>query len=100
MGGDRCGFVTGGGRRGAAPMVRWHGRRERQRSAGARRKKAGWPHRPRGLMGQLAAWAGRLNVKEKIFRIKNWIFEFTKALENCGRRFRGNFDMRIFPKFF
>jgi hypothetical protein len=48
----------------------------------------------------LAAWAGRPNVKEKNFRIKNWIFEFTKALENYGRRFRRNFDMRIFPKFF
>jgi hypothetical protein len=48
----------------------------------------------------LAAWAGRPNVKEKNFRIKNWIFEFTKALKNCGRRFRRNFDMRIFPKFF
>jgi hypothetical protein len=48
----------------------------------------------------LAAWVGRPNVKEKNFRIKNWIFKFTKALENCGRRFRRNFDMRIFPKFF
>jgi hypothetical protein len=29
----------------------------------------------------LTAWAGRPNVKEKNFRIKNWIFEFTKALK-------------------
>jgi hypothetical protein len=50
--------------------------------------------------GRVAAWAGRPNLKEKNFQIKNWIFEFTKALENCGRRFRRNFDMRIFPKFF
>jgi hypothetical protein len=49
---------------------------------------------------RVAVWAGRPNVKEKNFRIKNWIFEFTKDLENCGRRFRRNFDMRIFPKFF
>jgi hypothetical protein len=28
------------------------------------------------------------------------IFEYTKALEICSRRFRRNFDMRIFPKFF
>jgi hypothetical protein len=50
--------------------------------------------------GRVATWGGRPNVKEKNFQIKNWIFEFTKALENCGRRFRRNFDMRIFPKFF
>jgi hypothetical protein len=47
--------------------------------AGARRKKAGWPRGPRGRMGRVAAWVGRPNVKEKNFRIKNWIFEFTKA---------------------
>jgi hypothetical protein len=51
-------------------------------------------------VGRLAAWAERPNVKEKNFRIKNWIFKFTKALEHCGRRFRRNFDMRIFSKFF
>jgi hypothetical protein len=28
------------------------------------------------------------------------IFEYTKALEICTRRFRRNFDMRIFSKFF
>jgi hypothetical protein len=47
-------------------------------------------------MVRLVAWAGRPNVKEKNFWIKSWIFEFIKALENCGRRFRRNFDMRIF----
>jgi hypothetical protein len=26
--------------------------------------------------GRVAAWAGWPNVKEKNFRIKNWIFEF------------------------
>jgi hypothetical protein len=41
-----------------------------------------------------------LKVSEKDFWIKNWIFEFTKALEICKRRFRRNFDMGIFPKFF
>jgi hypothetical protein len=51
-------------------------------------------------VGRLAAWAERPNVKEKNFWIKNWIFEFTKALQNCERRFRRNFDMRIFSKFF
>jgi hypothetical protein len=42
----------------------------------------------------------RPKAKKKNFWIKNWIFEFTKALEICTRRFRRNFDVRIFPKFF
>jgi hypothetical protein len=53
--------------------------------------------------GPKAEWAARsagLKARKKNFRIKNWIFEFTKDLEICGRRFRWNFDMRIFPKFF
>jgi hypothetical protein len=29
-----------------------------------------------------------------------WILEFSKTLRNFTRRFRRNFDMRIFPKFF
>jgi hypothetical protein len=36
------------------------------------------------------------NSEEKFFSNKNWIFEYTKALEICRRRFRKNFDMRIF----
>jgi hypothetical protein len=90
MGGDRCGFLAWGGgkKRGGA-----HGavaREEGEAALGRREEEE----------GRVAAWAGRPNVKEKNFRIKNWIFQFTKALENCGRRFRRNFDMRIFPKFF
>jgi hypothetical protein len=62
----------------------------------------------RGRRGQWAGWArgrvgrkvGRAEIKKKNFRIKNWIFEFTEALEICRRRFRRNFDMTIFPKFF
>jgi hypothetical protein len=55
--------------------------------------------------GTLLGWkknkgGGRAEIKKKNFRIKNWIFEYTKALEICTRRFRRNFDMRIFPKFF
>jgi hypothetical protein len=42
---------------------------------------------------------GRI-LRKKFFSNKNWIFEYTKALEICRRRFRRNFDMRIFPKFF
>jgi hypothetical protein len=38
--------------------------------------------------------------EENSFLYKNWIFEYTKALEICTRRFRRNFDMRIFPKIF
>jgi hypothetical protein len=34
------------------------------------------------------------------FRNKNKVFEFTRVLEICTRRFRRNFDTRIFPKFF
>jgi hypothetical protein len=43
---------------------------------------------------------GGPNFEEKFFSNKNCIFEFTKALEICRRRYRRNFDMRIFPKFF
>jgi hypothetical protein len=53
--------------------------------------------------GPKAEWAARSagpKARKMNFRIKNWIFEFTKALEICRTRFRRNFDMRIFPKFF
>jgi hypothetical protein len=64
-------------------------------SARERREASGsWlGQRPGGPQGRLA------KNKEKNLRIKNSIFKFTKALEIC-RRFRRNFDMRIFPKFF
>jgi hypothetical protein len=74
---------------------------------------AGWAGQDgfglRGQRGQQAGWArgrmghkvGRAENKEKgISELKNWIFEFTKALEMCRMRFRRNFDMRIFPKLF
>jgi hypothetical protein len=57
----------------------------------------------RGLAGPKAEWAARSagpKARKKNFQIKNWIFEFTKALEICRRRSRRNFDMRIFSKFF
>jgi hypothetical protein len=38
--------------------------------------------------------------EENSFLNKNWIFEYTKTLEMCTRKFRRNFDMRIFPKIF
>jgi hypothetical protein len=61
---------------------------------GQRGQRAGWA---KGRVGRKVGWA---ESKEKKFCIKNWIFEFTKALEIYRRRIRRNFDMRIFPKFF
>jgi hypothetical protein len=56
-----------------------------------------------GLAGPEAERAARLaglKARKNDFWIKNWFFEFTKALEIYRWRFRRNFDMRIFPKFF
>jgi hypothetical protein len=55
---------------------------------------------PAGLKAEWATRSAGPKARKKNFRIKNWIFQFTKALEICRRRFRRNFDMRIFPKFF
>jgi hypothetical protein len=55
----------------------------------ARGQKVGW------LLGRLGQ-----KLKENSFPNTNWIFEYTKASEICRRRFRRNFDMGIFPKFF
>jgi hypothetical protein len=55
---------------------------------------------PAGPKDEWAARSAGPKARKKNFRIKNWIFELTKALEICRRRFRWNFDMRIFPKFF
>jgi hypothetical protein len=52
---------------------------------------------PKGRMGRLAAGP---KVKENSFPNKDLIFEYTKASEICRRRFRREFDMRIFPKIF
>jgi hypothetical protein len=65
------------------------GLQERRGQQGPARPKAEWAARSAGPKGR------KMN-----FRIKNWIFEFTKALKICRRRSRRNFDMRIFPKFF
>jgi hypothetical protein len=51
--------------------------------------------------GPRLGWlADEPKVKENSFLNKNLIFEYTKALEIYRRRFRRNFDMRIFPKIF
>jgi hypothetical protein len=51
-------------------------------------------------VGRPAEPSGLNSVEKNSFRIKNWIFEYTKALEICRRRFRRNFEVGIFPKFF
>jgi hypothetical protein len=53
-------------------------------------------------MGRVVGGAGPNgpNSEENSFLNKNYIFEYTKALEIYTRRFRRNFDMRISPKFF
>jgi hypothetical protein len=51
-------------------------------------------------LGRLAAGPIGPKVKENSFPNKNLIFEYNKDLEICRRRFRRNFDMRIFPKIF
>jgi hypothetical protein len=47
-----------------------------------------------------AGWLAGPKLKRISFSNKNWIIEYTMALEICTRRFRGNFDVGIFPKFF
>jgi hypothetical protein len=54
-----------------------------------------------GLRGRVGRKVGRAEIKKKrISELKKWIFKFIKALVICRKRFRRNFDMRIFPKFF
>jgi hypothetical protein len=58
---------------------------------------------PVGPAGPKAKWAGKVSrakSNEEGFLNKNCLFEFTKGLEICTRRFRRDFDMRIFAKFF
>jgi hypothetical protein len=66
---------------------------------------AEWAERgPSGLRGKAASTGGvgldGPKSEESSFSNKNWIFVYTKALEICTRRFRRNFDVRIFPKIF
>jgi hypothetical protein len=103
--------IEGGGRGNGRGM--WSGARGSGSMAGeaeavvsalfstGRKKKAGWAgwarrsSRPAGRLGRLGQ-----KLKEIPFRNKYWIFEFTRALKICTRRFRRNLDTRIFPKFF
>jgi hypothetical protein len=54
----------------------------------------------RGRTGRLAAGPFWAEVKKNSFLNKNLIFDYSKSLKFCRRRFRRNFDNRIFPKFF
>jgi hypothetical protein len=86
---------------GVATLARWRVRR-RWRSVSAGEGGRGRPAGPGGPKAEWASWLlGRLGRKlKKSFQNKNWIFEFANALKICTRRFRRNFDTRIFPKFF
>jgi hypothetical protein len=68
--------------------LRPSGEGRENRPVGKKRVGRGWAERPDGPKDE-----------ENYFRIKFWIFEYTKSLEICTRKFRRNFDMRIFPKF-
>jgi hypothetical protein len=61
---------------------------------------AGWRHGLRGRVGRLAAGTNEPEVTENSFPNKNLILNYSKALEICRRRFRRNFELGIFPKFF
>jgi hypothetical protein len=50
-----------------------------------------------GPKAERAARSVGPKARKKISELK---IKFTKALEICRRRFRRNFDIRIFPKFF
>jgi hypothetical protein len=65
-----------------------------------RETKAGWQRGPRGRVGRQAAGPNGPEVKENSFLNKNLIFDYSEALEICRRRFRRNFEVGIFPKFF
>jgi hypothetical protein len=58
------------------------------------------PGGPKGQVGRLAVGPIGPEDEKKFFQNKNRIFEFTKALQICTRKFRRNLDTRIFPKFF
>jgi hypothetical protein len=55
---------------------------------------------PAGPEAKWAAWSAGPKARKRISELKIGFFEFTKALGICTMKFRRNFDMRIFPKFF
>jgi hypothetical protein len=95
-GGARTSAREGRERPGGPAKGHWAGWPVGQREGEGRWAAAG----PKGRMGRLAARPIGPKVKENSFPNKDLIFEYTKALEICRRRFRRDFDMRIFPKIF
>jgi hypothetical protein len=83
--------AEGGRRRPVGERGGGNGRLKREKRAAAGLK---------GRMGPLAAGPIGPKVRRNYFLNNNLIFEYTKALEICRRRFKRNFDMRIFPKIF
>jgi hypothetical protein len=98
IGGDHWGSMAPE-KEGAASMARQRERRRRPCSVGVVREEEGRVGCV-GWTGRLAAGPMGWKLKENSFWNKNWIFEYTKVLEICRRRFRRNFDMWIVPKFF
>jgi hypothetical protein len=82
------------------PILHCHAGRDGPSARAACGRKGRWLAGLRGRAGRLAAGPIGPKAKENSFSNKNWIFEFIKALEICRKRFRRNFGMRIFPKFF
>jgi hypothetical protein len=98
VGEGRRGANGAAAREEAAALSVHYGRKEKGKTRPGGLARPTWP------LG--AGWAGSATVpigpkvEEDFFSDKKWIFEFTKALEICRRRFRRNFEMGIFPKFF
>jgi hypothetical protein len=103
-------FSSGGGVGATVEAVRDQPASVREEEEGGRLGRAGGLGRPggRGPVGEgrenrlvkKRDWVDRPDglkvTRENFFRIKFDFFEYTKALEICTRRFRRNFDMRIF----
>jgi hypothetical protein len=95
---DAVAVASRGGRR-PPGWASWAGWR-RGPTGQMRETEAGWQRGPRGRVGRLAAGPNGPEVKENSFLNKNLIFDYGEALEICRRRFRRNFEVGIFPKFF
>jgi hypothetical protein len=68
----------------------------REPTGRTRETEVGWRRGLRGRVGWLAAGTNGPEVKENSFPNKNLIFDYSKALEICRRRFRRNFEVVIF----
>jgi hypothetical protein len=82
------------------------GATEAQPAGPAERPRPGG-ERESGRLGEKRKWAAARpktragpNLRNKTFSIFYLKFKFLATLEICTRKFRRNFDMGIFPKFF